>query len=136
MVATTTSNRSILLTQICWSFPLPVFYRSSAEHPHKTSNEYVCLNLYAFVSKNLQQFSSSFTLAGWIPGALPCQRANCDSVRHCLFSIFAAKPIPLSATWGPNGWVLSSPHHKLLISILEKLNLFRLTGVTTLVLLM
>ena len=90
VVATTTSNRSILLTQIFWSFPLPVFYRSSAEHPHKTSSEYVCLKLHVFISKNLQQFYSSFTLAGWIPGALPCQGANCDSVRHFLFSMFAA----------------------------------------------
>ena len=71
--ATFTSNRSILLTRTFWSFSSSVFYRSYAEHI-KTSSEYVCLNLHVFISKNLMSLSSPFTLAGWLPGAMPCQQ--------------------------------------------------------------
>ena len=41
VVATTTSNRSILLIQIFWSFTLPVFYRSSAEYFHENI-QWIC----------------------------------------------------------------------------------------------
>ena len=78
MVATTTRNHSILPTLICWSFPLSAFYRSSAEHLHENIQWNVCLNQHAFISNNLMPLSSPFTLMGWIPGAMPCQRVTLD----------------------------------------------------------
>ena len=74
VVSITTSNGSILLNQIFLSFPLSVFYRPSAEHPHGKIHQFniklICLSRPACPHIHIQQPAAIvFTFH---PGRLAC----------------------------------------------------------------
>lgn len=69
VVSITTSNGSILLNQIFLSFPLSVFYRPSAEHPHGKI-KLICLSRPACPHIHIQQ--SAAIVFTFHPGRLAC----------------------------------------------------------------
>ena len=136
MIATTTSNCSILLTRICRSFPLSVFYRSSAEYLYKNT-QWICLSKPACL--HIQQpggFVSTYYAGRVAYGCYALPKGNpWFFFWHCLFSIFATnlhtwRSSPIRKLGNPwMGVIITTPssyYHHTTLSVL-KISQFRFT---------
>ena len=89
VIATSTSNHSILLTRSNLApsivYMKQILYEATSLN---VSQDNVCLILHIFITNNLLPFSSPLTQARWLTGTMLCQRATHDFVPHFLFSKF------------------------------------------------
>ena len=89
VIATSTSNRNILLTRNNLVPSIVYVKQILCKAPSlNVSLDNVSLILLIFISNNLLPLPSPLTQAGWLTSTMPCQKATRDFVRHCLFSIF------------------------------------------------
>ena len=112
VVATITSNCSILLARLFWPFSLYVFYRSFAEHPHENIH-WACLWKPACL--HIQQPAAvvfTLYLGRLASGCYVLPKGNLSFypallIRYIFRKPPYFKPIPLSATWEHDGWMVS-----------------------------